>query len=88
MTHKTSNVFSPVGLKKMWKHILLLQIFSMLQAIPGDVLQGHMKHLGEHRSPEIKTKAIIGDLHPLEFWEKFVKPGVPVLFPGEAKNSE
>ena len=72
----------------MWKYTLLLQVFAALQTIPGDDLQGHMKPLGEQRSPEIETEETVGDLHPLEFWERFVKPGIPVLFPGAAKNSE
>ena len=47
-----------------------------------------MKPLGEHRSAEIETEEIIDDLHPLQFWKQYVKAGIPVLFPGAAKNSE
>ncbi|CAB3989861.1 Hypothetical predicted protein [Paramuricea clavata] len=73
----------------MWRYVLLLfKIFSILQTILGETPRGHMKPLGEHRSAEIETEEIIDDLHPLQFWKHYVKAGIPVLFPGAAKNSE
>ena len=73
----------------MWQYILLLQVFSLLQIrCDGEYPKGHMKRLGEQRPPEIITEQIVEDLHPIEFWERFVKQEKPVLFPGAAKNSE
>ena len=60
----------------------------MLQTTLSEIPRGHLQPLGEHRPPEIETEEITGDLHPQQFWKKYVKPGIPVLFPGAAKNSE
>lgn len=59
----------------------------LLQRLSAGNLRGHTKPLGEQRPPEIVTQEILGDLHPIEFWERFVKPGIPVVFSGAAKNS-
>lgn len=72
----------------MRRYARFLQVFSILQTILAETPRGHMERLGEHRPPEIKTKEIVGDLHPVQFWKQFVQPGIPVLFPGAAKNSE
>jgi aminopeptidase C len=73
----------------MWRYVLLLfEVFSILQTILGETPRGHMKPLGEHRSAENETEEIIDDLHPQQFWKQYVKAGIPVLFPGAAKNSE
>ena len=83
-----TETLSLTEMNRMRSCALLLQVFSMLQIISSESPRGHMKPLGEHRPPEIETEEIIGDLHPQEFWQKYVKPGIPLLFPGVAKNSQ
>jgi hypothetical protein len=80
--------FPLAELNKMRGCAVLLQVLSMLQIIFSETPRGHLKPLGEHRPPEIETEKIIGDLHPIDFWKKYVKPGIPLLFPGAAKSSQ
>ena len=48
---------------------------------------GHLKPLGSHRPAEGDVEVLDEVPHPIDFHERFVKPGKPVLFRGAARNS-
>ena len=48
---------------------------------------GHMKALGSHRPPVKNGVDVLDSVpSPLEFFDKYVKEGKPVLFRGASKN--
>ena len=48
---------------------------------------GHMKALGSHRPPVKNGVDVLDSVpSPLEFFDKYVKEGKPVLFRGAGKN--
>lgn len=64
--------------------ILLLLIRPCLSNIEN--LQGHMERLGLQRKPEGHVEILNELPSPLEFFDKYVSPGKPVVFKGAAKE--
>lgn len=57
----------------------------LYRKIPDNAPPGHLKPLGSHTPPQ--SIEVRGDWpDPVEFFEKYQKPGKPVLFPGLAKK--
>ena len=54
----------------------------------GKLPPGHLKPLGYHRPAEGPIDAVEEFPEPQEFYEKYVKPGIPVLFKGLAKRMQ
>ena len=52
----------------------------------GMDLQGHMERLGMQRKSEGHIEVLNGLPNPIEFFEKYIKPGKPVVFKGAAKE--
>ena len=50
-------------------------------------LPGHLQVLGKHRPPEGHIEVLHDPPSPKEFWEKYARDGIPVLFRGMANNS-
>ena len=50
-------------------------------------LAGHLEPFGSHRKPEGQVMTLKDFPEPKVFYEKFVKPGVPVMFKGVAAKS-
>ncbi|XP_041480490.1 uncharacterized protein LOC121427977 [Lytechinus variegatus] len=53
----------------------------------GGHLPGHLDVLGKHRPPEGHIEILHELPSPREFWEKYARDGIPVLFRGMANNS-
>ncbi|XP_041480491.1 uncharacterized protein LOC121427978 [Lytechinus variegatus] len=53
----------------------------------GGHIPGHLQVLGKHRPPEGHIEILHELPSPREFWEKYARDGVPVLFRGMANNS-
>ena len=62
----------------------------LLLAIPyclgGMDLQGHMERLGMQRKSEGHIEVLNRLPNPIEFFEKYINPGKPVVFKGAAKQ--
>ena len=63
---------------------LLAAVFSLK---PPDHLKGNHKKLGEQCKFSVKTEELQTVPQPLEFYEKFVRDEVPVVFRGAGKRS-
>ncbi|XP_030842973.1 uncharacterized protein LOC100889833 [Strongylocentrotus purpuratus] len=50
-------------------------------------LPGHLQVLGKHQPPEGHIEILHDPPSPKEFWEKYARDGIPVLFRGMANNS-
>ncbi|XP_070560023.1 uncharacterized protein [Ptychodera flava] len=66
--------------------LLLLQVIS-LSSSEEDVPTGHHQPLGGHRPPDVQIDETDTPPDPRTFWEKYVKPGKPLIVRGAIKHS-
>ncbi|XP_070561109.1 uncharacterized protein [Ptychodera flava] len=66
--------------------LLLLQVIS-LSCSEDDVPTGHHQPLGGHRPPDVHIDDTDTPPDPRTFWEKYVKPGKPLIVRGAIKHS-
>lgn len=69
--------------------LLAVAVSGLACAIASDqsaVPVGHLQRLGSHRPREGATVELVDVPHPIEFYERYAKPQVPVILRGAAKT--